>query len=125
MHRLFASSDQLASASYRSEAKIFGEGEPAEHIYQVVSGAVRTHKLLSDDRRHIGAFYLPGDIFALENVATHRFTAEAITSTTVRFARRKCLDDVVKSDPSLLRIILAETTRNLMHVENHLLLLGR
>ena len=125
MHRLFASSDQLASARYRSGAEIFGEGDPAEHIYQVASGAVRTHKLLSDDRRQIGAFYLPGDIFGLENVATHRFTAEAITSTTVRLARRKCLDDVVKSDPSVLGIILAETTRNLVHVENHLLLLGR
>lgn len=125
MRRLFASSDQLASARYRSGAEIFGEGDPAEHIYQVVSGAVRTHKLLSDDRRQIGAFYLPGDIFGLENVGTHRFTAEAITSTTLHLAKRECLDDFVKSDPSVLRIILAETNRNLMHVENHLLLLGR
>ncbi|MBR0695107.1 helix-turn-helix domain-containing protein [Bradyrhizobium lablabi] len=125
MQRLFASFDQLASAKYSSGAEIFGEGDPAEHIYQVVSGAVRTQKLLSDDRRQIGAFYLPGDIFGLEDVATHRFTAEAITSTTVHLAKRECLDDVVKSDPSVLRIILAETNRNLMHVESHLLLLGR
>ena len=125
MHRLFASADQLASDRYRSGAEIFGEGDPAEHIYQVVSGAVRTHKLLSDGRRQIGEFYLPGDIFGLENVATHRFTAEAITSSTVRLANRKRLDDVAKCDPSILRTILAETARNLVHVENHLVLLGR
>jgi CRP/FNR family nitrogen fixation transcriptional regulator len=115
----------IPGTRYRSGAEIFGEGDPAEHIYQVVSGAVRTHKLLSDGRRQIGAFYLPGDIFGLENVATHRFTAEAITSSTVRLASRKRLDDVAKCDPSVLRTILAETARNLVHVENHLLLLGR
>ena len=43
--------------------KIFGEAEPADYIYQVVEGAVRSHKLLSDGRRQIGAFHLPGDIF--------------------------------------------------------------
>jgi CRP/FNR family nitrogen fixation transcriptional regulator len=125
MHRLFASSDQFASARYRSGAEIFGEGDPSDHIYQVVSGAVRTHKLLSNDRRQIGAFYLPGDLFGLEDAATHRFTAQAITSTTVHLAKRECLNDVVNSNPSVFRVILAETNRNLMHVENHLLLLGR
>jgi CRP-like cAMP-binding protein len=35
---------------YKSENEIFGEGEPADYLYQVVEGAVRTHKLLSDGR---------------------------------------------------------------------------
>ena len=30
--------------------------EPAEYIYQVIEGAVRTHKLLADGRRQIGRF---------------------------------------------------------------------
>ena len=29
-------------------------------------GAVRTYKLLSDGRRQIGAFHLPGDIFGVK-----------------------------------------------------------
>src|SRR5580765_2105062 len=64
--------------------EIFGEAEPADYIYQVIEGAVRSHKLLSDGRRQIGAFHLPGDIFGLENCDCHRFTAEAIVDTTVR-----------------------------------------
>lgn len=33
-------------------------------FYKVMFGVVRTYKLLSDRRRQINAFHLPGDIFA-------------------------------------------------------------
>ena len=35
---------------YSKDAEIFGEAGPADYIYQVIEGAVRTHKLLSDGR---------------------------------------------------------------------------
>jgi CRP/FNR family transcriptional regulator, nitrogen fixation regulation protein len=38
----------LNEYTYKSGTEIFGEKEPAEYIYQVKSGAVRTYKLLSD-----------------------------------------------------------------------------
>ena len=44
-------------------------------------GAVRTSKLLSDGRRQIGAFYLPGDVFGLEAADHYAFSAEAIADT--------------------------------------------
>ena len=51
--------------TYSKDEEIYGEDEPAEYVYQVIRGAVRTYKLLSDGRRQIGAFHLPGDIFGL------------------------------------------------------------
>src|SRR5690348_2537166 len=78
----------LSEFKYRRGAEIFGESEPAEYVYQVVDGSVRSYKLLSDGRRQIGAFHLIGDIFGLENGEAHRFTAEAIVDTTVRLAKR-------------------------------------
>ena len=110
---------------YRKGAEIFGEQEPAEYIYQVIEGAVRTHKLLADGRRQIGAFHLPGDIFGLVNGEFHRFTAEAIGNTTVRLLKRQSLERVAKNDPAMIRSLLRMTTSSLQHVENHLLLLGR
>src|SRR5262249_16740515 len=72
--------EQMVSGEirYRRGAEIFGEAEPAEFVYQVFKGAVRSYKLLADGRRQIGAFHLPGDMFGFENGDTHRFTAEAI-----------------------------------------------
>jgi CRP/FNR family transcriptional regulator, nitrogen fixation regulation protein len=110
---------------YRKDTEIFGQNEPADYISQVIEGAVRTHKLLSDGRRQIGAFHLPGDIFGLENGDFHRFTAEAIVDTTVRLVKRQGLEREAKNDPAMVRNLLNVTTDNLRHVENHLLLLGR
>ena len=113
------------SVRYGGATEIFGEAEPADHIYQVIEGEVRSHKLLFDGRRQIGAFHLPGDIFGLENGDFHRFTAEAIVDTTVRLVKRQSLELVAKADPSMALSLLTMTTDNLQHVENHMLLLGR
>jgi CRP/FNR family transcriptional regulator, nitrogen fixation regulation protein len=115
----------LSEFKYARGAEIFGEAEPAEYVYQVVEGAVRSYKLLSDGRRQIGAFHLVGDIFGLENGAVHRFTAEAIVDTIVRLAKRRSLEHVAEEDALVARDLLNMTTNNLEHAENHMLLLGR
>ena len=115
----------LSEFKYSRGAEIFGESEPAEYVCQVIEGAVRSYKLLSDGRRQIGAFHLVGDIFGLENGAVHRFTAEAIVDTIVRLAKRASLEHVAEADALVARELLTMTTSNLQHAENHMLLLGR
>jgi CRP/FNR family nitrogen fixation transcriptional regulator len=115
----------LSEFKYNHGAEIFGEAEPAEYVYQVIDGAVRSYKLLSDGRRQIGAFHLVGDIFGLENGPVHRFTAEAIVDTTVRLAKRISLEHVAETDALVARDLLSMTTTNLQHAEDHMLLLGR
>ena len=44
--------------SFDPNEEIFGEEEPADFVYKVISGTVRTTRLLSDGRRQIGAFHL-------------------------------------------------------------------
>ena len=115
----------LNEFTYRKGTEVYGESEPADYIYQVKSGAVRSYKLLSDGRRQIGAFHLAGDIFGLENGSEHRFTAEAIVDTTVRLIKRNSLELVAESDAMVARNLLSMTTTNLQHAEDHMLLLGR
>jgi CRP/FNR family nitrogen fixation transcriptional regulator len=115
----------LGEFKYSQGAELFGEAELADYVYQVIEGAVRSYKLLSDGRRQIGAFHLVGDIFGLENGAVHRFTAEAIVDTTVRLAKRVSLEHVAEMDALVARDLLSMTTTNLQHAENHMLLLGR
>ncbi|MBR1227840.1 MULTISPECIES: helix-turn-helix domain-containing protein [unclassified Bradyrhizobium] len=115
----------LNEFTYKKGTEIYGETEPADYVYQVKTGAVRSYKLLSDGRRQIGAFHLVGDIFGLENGNEHRFTAEAIVSTTVRLIKRRSLEMVAESDAMVSRNLLSMTTDNLQHAENHMLLLGR
>ena len=115
----------LNEFTYKKGTEIYGEKEPADYVYQVRSGAVRSYKLLSDGRRQIGAFHLAGDIFGLENGKEHRFTAEAIVDTTVRLIKWQSLELVADSDAMVARNLLSMTTSNLQHAEDHMLLLGR
>jgi CRP/FNR family nitrogen fixation transcriptional regulator len=115
-----------AELKYRGGSKLFGEAERADYVYQIREGAVRTYKRLSDGRRQIGAFHLPGDILAVENCDTYRLTAEAIVDTTVWIAkRRRLFAGLAKGDIPAANNVRGLVTRTLEHVENHLLLLGR
>jgi CRP/FNR family transcriptional regulator, nitrogen fixation regulation protein len=111
--------------NYRKGTEIYGEKEPADYVYQVTAGAVRSYKLLSDGRRQIGAFHLVGDVFGLENGNFHRFTAEAIVDTSVRLIKRSSLERVAEVDVGITHDLLYMTTDNLQHAEDHMLLLGR
>jgi CRP/FNR family nitrogen fixation transcriptional regulator len=111
--------------AYRKDEEIYGEGEPAEYVYQVVRGAVRTYKLLNDGRRQIGAFHLPGDVFGLDPGSSHRLTAEAISDTTVRLVKRRSLEAAAGSNVRVAHNLWTMTASDLRHAEDHMLLLGR
>ncbi len=111
--------------SYRKDEEIYGEDERAEYVYQIIRGAVRTYKLLSDGRRQIGAFHLPGDVFGLESGMNHRLAAEAITDTTVRLVKRSSLEQAANDNVQVARKLWGITAGELRHAENHMLLLGR
>jgi CRP/FNR family transcriptional regulator, nitrogen fixation regulation protein len=109
---------------YQRGTEIFGEAEPADYVYQIASGAVRTFKLLPDGRRQIVAFYLPGDIFGIEIGAAYRFTADAIVHTTVCIAKRRSIFGE-GAEEDISATVLKLIARNLHHAENHLMLLGQ
>jgi CRP/FNR family nitrogen fixation transcriptional regulator len=120
------SPEVAALGSTRTVAKdgqIFAEGDRAVFVYKVVSGAVRTFRLLSDGRRQIDAFHLPGDIFGIETGEEHRFSAEALADTTI-IAYRRC--NMISFDGGdLSRQVVTAMMRSLEQAQNHMLLLGR
>ncbi len=77
--------------TFSRNAEIYGDNEPAEYIYKLLSGNVRTYKVLSDGRRQIGSFYLPGDTFGIEMGLEHGYSAEAITEVKVLMIKRSAV----------------------------------
>jgi CRP/FNR family nitrogen fixation transcriptional regulator len=105
--------------------EIYGEEEPAEYLYQVVKGAVRTYKVLQDGRRQIGAFHLPGDVFGLEAGEMHSFSAEAVSDCTLRVARRSSIVAIAARDSDLANDLWQRTAEAFRRAQDHMLLLGR
>ncbi len=105
--------------------EIFAEEEEADFVYQVVSGAVRDVRIMSDGRRQIGAFHLAGDVFGLECGEHHRYSAEAVVDSEVALVRRSTLHKAADADGGAARRLWAITSRDLQRLQDHMLLLGR
>jgi CRP-like cAMP-binding protein len=111
-----------ATMSYARGTEIFGENEPADYLYKVVNGTVRTYKVLNDGRRQIGGFYLPGDIFGLEFTDEHTLSADTITDAKVLVVRRCALAALAERDAAIGRELHALTARELRRVQERILL---
>jgi CRP/FNR family transcriptional regulator, nitrogen fixation regulation protein len=113
-----------ASISYVRNVEIYGEGEPAEYLYKVLSGAVRSCKLLDDGRRQVTAFHMPGEIFGLEVGDTHSFSAEAVADANIIVVKRDAILALAARDVDIARQLWTLTARELQRVQDHMLILG-
>ena len=111
--------------TYPRNAEIFGEDQAAEHLYIVLSGAVRICKLLGDGRRQIETFCLAGDVFGWETAPRHRFSAEAVSECKVVRVKRTILFSRAADDAELAHALWALTAAELGRAQDHLLVLGR
>jgi CRP/FNR family transcriptional regulator, nitrogen fixation regulation protein len=114
-----------AVVAFARNSEIYGENEPADYLYKVVSGTVRTYKVLVDGRRQIGGFYLPGDMFGLETGDEHTFSAEAITDCKIIVIKRSAVVALAARDNEMARQMWALTGRELQRAQDRILALIR
>jgi len=112
-----------APMRFARNIEIYGEDEPAEYLYQVISGAVRTYRMLDDGRRQIGAFYLPGDIFGVEAGDVHLWSAEAISDAQVLVVKRSAVMARAEHEKDLARQLWMLTVRELQRMQEHSMVL--
>lgn len=110
--------------SFAKDEEVYGQDEDADMIYRVVSGVVRTSRVMGDGRRQIGEFYYAGELFGLETGPEHRFAAEALSDCVILVIKRGALRSAGYG-PALETLIWTATVRELERTREHLLLLGR
>jgi CRP/FNR family nitrogen fixation transcriptional regulator len=111
--------------TFRHDETIFEEGEPTDYIYKVTRGAVRSYKMLSDGRRKIEAFRLPGDLFGIDSADSREFSAEAIDEVTAVIVRRSVVIKRAAADHQDFQEIWIATDQELRRVQQHALLLAK
>jgi CRP/FNR family transcriptional regulator, nitrogen fixation regulation protein len=111
------------SASFAPKTRIFHDNDPAESVYKVVSGSVCTCKILSDGRRQIVAFYLPGEFFGFECADEHSLSAEAVSNAKVLVIKKRPLAAAASCDSEIERQVLLLMARELAHLQERVLLL--
>jgi CRP/FNR family transcriptional regulator, nitrogen fixation regulation protein len=108
---------------FGANREIYGEKEPADYVYELTRGAVRTVKVLPDGRRQIGGFYFAGDIFGLEDELEHSFSAEAVTVSTVRLIKRSTLTRMARDDREFAEQLMTVAAQEIARLHNHALML--
>ena len=109
-----------AVLSYKRNTEIFGEDEPADYIYKVIRGSVRTYKILSDGRRQICGFYSARRLLRSAVQRRAHLSAEAIADAKILVVKRSMLTALADRDAAVGRELFALTTRELrrMHGTN-------
>ena len=111
--------------TYAREEEVHGEGEAAEFVYRVLDGAGRTHTVLSDGRRQITGFHLPGDLFGFEQGRIYRHTAEALCEVRLLIFKRRQIERVAAHRVEVACRLWGVASDRLRLAEDLVLLLGR
>ena len=107
----------------RRGQEVYAEGDAAETCYKLVSGSIRLVKLMSDGRRQICEFLVPGDLLGFETHDEHYFSAEAVSDAVlVRYSRRSA-EALISENPSVARHIRRLTTNGLQAAYERMVLL--
>jgi CRP/FNR family nitrogen fixation transcriptional regulator len=114
-----------AIAHFSRNHTIFAEGDPAEYSYKVLTGAVRLSKMMSDGRRQIAEFALPGDFFGINWRDEHALTAETLNDVTLICYARGRIDRLCDENRDVREEVFASLRQDLWAAQNHLVILGR
>ena len=111
---------------YENEQTIYRHYESADHWYLIVSGAARQCAQLSDGRRQIIDFLLPGDLFGLEANGRNECSVECVAANTavVRYQRRR-LESLMEADHRVARFVREIAFGAIERLHFRMLLLGR
>jgi len=121
----FASATTAPRSPFAPGALLFRQGEPVRLVYRILSGAVISYRLLSDGRRQVTGFHLPGDFLGLEAGVEHATTTEALSRVDALAMERTELAGRAVTDVGLARALWQVTVRAFRRSEDHALLLAR
>lgn len=106
-------------------ATVFHEGDEAAYSYKVLAGAIRLSKMMSDGRRQIAEFALPGDFIGLDWLDHHAMTAEAISDATLVGYSKERLERLGEENADVRAELFSTLRHDLWAAQNHLVILGR
>ncbi len=101
---------QFGSAdSAQCGCEIYVQGEPAEFCWKILSGCIRTAKIMEDRRRLVSEFLWPGDFVGLDDLDAHDSNPEEVTDVVLRRYTRRTVDALAQS-PAALSVRLGAMT---------------
>jgi len=106
---------------------LFRIGDPFQAIYAVRSGSIKTYIPTEDGYEQVIGFHLPGELVGLDAISSenHPCAGKALETTSVCEIPFDRLEELSERIPSLRHQLLKIMSREILHEQSLLMLLGK
>ena len=104
--------------------RLFEQDASANHVCVLLEGMVRLTRFLSDGRRQILGFGLPGNLVGFQTGDRYSFSVEAVMPTKACRFLRTCFFDLANKRPLLTQKFLELLTQELSLAQDQITVLG-
>jgi CRP/FNR family transcriptional regulator len=115
----------VSKSDFADGATIMIEGDPADHLFNIIRGTVKIYRLLADGRRQITGFLMGGDFLGMALSDANPYSAEAVGPVTLCRLPRRRFQHLLDEFPQLERRMLVNASNELFAAQDQMLLLGR
>ncbi len=111
--------------SFPAQSTISTEGEPLTTVYIVTHGTACLYKMLTDGRRQIMGFALPGDFIGSPFSERYPCSVDAVNEVSARQFLRESFLIFLRAHPKRLCFMLETSLQETNATHDHMLMLGR
>ena len=104
---------------------IYRAGEPADAIYNIISGVVKAFSTGADGREHIHAFLFGDDLLGLSDDGRYFNSAEAVTPVTAYQLPTAKLQSHLRKDAGLEFHVICKLCQELRQAQRHAFLVAK
>lgn len=124
-HELDLLDQFIEKFSIQKKEYLFKEGDKAEYLYIISSGGFKKYKTIEDGRRQILSFPLTNSVIGATNNNKHKFSAQALTDSTVCRIKVNSIELLANQNHKLYESIITSLSLELEKIQDHLFILGR
>jgi CRP/FNR family transcriptional regulator len=110
--------------SLQAGQSLFFEGDDAKHVFEMLEGALRIFRIISDGRRVITGFVYEGDLVGVSLKGNYLYGAEAIAPTKVRRLTRRMFDAAVLESDELRHQVFTRVCDEMAAAQDQMVLLS-
>jgi CRP-like cAMP-binding protein len=124
---MFVSAFKTGELLAEPGSSILSEGSHSAQLFTVLTGWAFRYKTLSDGRRQVLNYLLPGDLVGLQGsmLGQMEHAVEALTSVVLCVFQRDRLEDLYRNHPGLAFDVTWLASREERMLDEHLLSIGR
>jgi CRP-like cAMP-binding protein len=104
---------------------VYRAGTPADSVFVIAEGVVKSYRDLANGRRRIAAFFFAHDLFGLAEAGHYVNTVQAITAVRTYAVSVEALTDLFQRDPDIETQFLVKIVHVLRQAQHHNIIVAR